>query len=293
MQLLQPCPSNHRTYRTSAKRIQVVIEHRRIQRNPTKRIQVITEYTEHGRTRSPPTKRIQVIREPCKTISNNHRTHKHGHTRRNPTKRIQVITEHRRTCRNHTKWIQAITEHRRTQKPTKRTEVITEHAEHRRTRNNPTKRSNHRTHKIRTRTQKPYTTNSVRALLSSGLMICLRSINQVTSVEAGQELLSLSRYWRRSRSASSSATEEDLKGTFTQGGVQCPLVWIQFYSHLSRCALWSSFQRNLHPLSVCIYIFNDGHKFVYCNHTIPPYPCYPPPPFPPRKTVSDNSQSRS
>ena len=188
MQLVQPCPSNHRTYRTSAKRIQVVTEHRRIQRNPTKRIQVITEYTEHGRTRSPPTKRIQVIREPCKTISNNHRTHKHGHTRRNPTKRIQVITEHtehRRTCRNHTKWIQAITEHRRTQKPTKRTEVITEHAEHRRTRNNPTKRSNHRTHKIRTRTQKPYTTNSVRALLSSGLMICLRSTNQVSRSWAG------------------------------------------------------------------------------------------------------------
>lgn len=197
MQLVQPCPSNHRTYRTSAKRIQVVTEHRRIQRNPTKRIQVITEYTEHGRTRSPPTKRIQVIREPCKTISNNHRTHKHGHTRRNPTKRIQVITEHtehRRTCRNHTKWIQAITEHRRTQKPTKRTEVITEHAEHRRTRNNPTKRSNHRTHKIRTRTQKPYTTNSVRALLSSGLISVWEA--PIKSVEAGQELLSLSRYWR-------------------------------------------------------------------------------------------------
>lgn len=110
----------------------------------------------------PPTKRIQVIREPCKTISNNHRTHKHRHTRRNPTKRIQVTTEHtehRRTRRNHTKRIQAITLHSRTHRnPTKRTEVsqntqnidahaktlqnevITEHTKYGRARRNPTRR---------------------------------------------------------------------------------------------------------------------------------------------------------
>lgn len=105
-------------------------------------------------------------------------------------------------------------------------------------------------------------------------MVCLRSINQVTSVEAGQELLSLSRYWRRSLHRRQ-PLRKTWKGRLPKAAFS--VLWFEF----SFIRTWAGVHCEVvssETCTLCLFAYTSSTMGINLCTLIIPYPCYPPTP---------------